>query len=163
MRRGWRAAVDAAGTHGLRSVLLAVLLTGAAAAAELGSAPASPATPRERHAAQCVAALESHAELLAARAKAGDAAVLPLLQSRVESAAAFIGDNYLHGEVDDDHSRALLDAARGEQKTLDPAERTARQTRCADEGAQLLAAASGLQRIVLKRFAKRRTDRLLGS
>ncbi len=163
VRRGWRAAVDAAGTHGQRSMLLAALLTGAAAAAEVGPAPAAPAMPRERHAAQCVAVLESHAELLAARARAGDAAVLPLLQSRVEAAAAFVGDNYLHGDGDDDHSRALLDAARGEQKTLDPAERTARQTRCADEGAQLLASAGGLQRSVLKRFARRRIDRLLGS
>lgn len=163
MRRVWMAAIDVAGAQGWRSMLLAAVLTGAAVAAEVGSAPTAPATPRERHSAQCVAALEWHAESLAVQAKAGDAAVLPLLQSRVESAAAFVGDNYLHGDGDDDHSRALLDAARGEQKTLDPAERSARQTRCADEGAQLLAAASGLQRIVLKRFAKRRMDRLLGS
>lgn len=130
--------------------------------AALAAAAALPATSRERQTARCVAALESQTRALAAQARSGDEAALPLLQSQLESAAAFVGDNYLHGDRDNEHARSLLDEARSEHQQLDPTQAAARQSRCAAEGAQLLAAASGLQRAVLKRFAKRRMDRLLG-
>ena len=152
-----RPGCSAHGVGGWSALLFAIALIGSTAV----QAAAPAASARERHMAQCVAALGLQAESLAAQAKAGDEAVLPLLQSRLEFAAAFVGDNYLHGDGDDDHARALRDEARGEQKNLGAAQLAGRQNLCAEEGAQLLAGANALQRVVVKRLAQRRLERML--
>lgn len=135
--------------------LAAVLLPGLSAAA-----PVEP-TARDRHAAQCVAALDASADDLVRQVKAGqDAARKPLLD-RLVAGASFIGEAYLHGDASEKQARALVDQAEVEQRRLPAAELTARQTACAGEGARLLAAANALERAVVKRVAKKRMDRLL--
>ena len=127
------------------------------------SAWASEPSARDRHAAQCVAALEASADDLARQVKAGqDTARKPLLD-RLVSGAAFVGDSYLHGDSDEGQARDLVDQAAEAQRRLSAAELAARQTACAYEGARLLAASNALQRAVVKRLAKKRMDRLLGS
>lgn len=120
-------------------------------------------TPRDLRAAECVAALDANTQELARQVKAGKESVRALLLDRLVSGSAFIGDAYLHGASDEDEARALADQAREAQKKLPPRELAARQTACADEGAKLYAAGNGLQRAVVKRLAKRRMERLLGS
>ena len=120
-------------------------------------------TPRDRRAAECVAALDLNTQELAKQVKAGKESARSLLLDRLVSGSAFIGDAYLHGDSDEGEARALADKAREAQKKLPPRELAARQNTCADEGARLYAAGNGLQRAVVKRLAKRRMDKLLGS
>jgi hypothetical protein len=140
----------------LVAVLLAVL-------AGAGGAEAGEPTPRDRHAAQCVAALEASADDLVRQVKAGQASARAPLMDRLTAGAAFIGDSYLHGNADEDRARALVDEAEAAQRRLSPAELAARQAACAAEGARLVARANPLERAVLRRLAKKRMDRLLAA
>jgi hypothetical protein len=141
------------------------ILTAAMAlcAAVAHGAPEAPPTAHDLHAAQCVAALQVHTEGLADQVKSGKEEVRPILLSRLESGAAFVGDTYLHGNVDEAGARALANDALQAQKSLTDAQLAARQTTCAEEGSRLLAASNGLERAVVKRLAKKRMDKLLGS
>jgi len=144
---------------------LATLLAAAAAVglATLATATlAAPPTARDRHAAQCVAALEASADELVRQVRAGQQAQRKPLMDRLTQGAAFVGDSYLHGDSSETQARALVDEAEREQKRLPPAELAARQTNCATEGARLVAAANPLERAVLRRLAKKRMDKLLG-
>lgn len=136
--------------------LAAVLLPGLAAAA-----PGEP-TARDRHAAQCVAALDASADDLVRQVKAGNGAARKPLLERLTAGASFIGEAYLHGDASERQARALVDQAEAEQRRLSAAELGARQTACASEGARLLAAANALERAVVKRVARKRMDKLLG-
>jgi len=49
------------------------------------------------------------------------------------------------------------------QKKLSHAQLMERQNACTDEGAKLPAASNGLERVVVRRPAKKRMDRLLGN
>ncbi len=118
-------------------------------------------TPRERHAAQCVAALEVESEDLARQVKSGSEDVRPLLQSRVESGTAFVGDSYLNGLTDESRARALANEALEAQKGLTDAQLAARQQACAVEGRKLLDASNPLAQAVVRRFARRRVEKLL--
>lgn len=132
----------------------------------IGAANASPAatpTAHDLHAAQCVAALSAHTDSLALQVKAGNQDAAPMLLSRLESGTAFVGDNLLHGDGDEARSRALVNDALGAQKSLTDAQLASRQASCAEEGARLLAASNGLERAVVKRWARKRMDKLLGS
>jgi hypothetical protein len=144
--------------------MTSVLNTLAAAVLALAAgAHAAEPTPQDRHAAKCVAALEASADDLVRQVKAGrDAARQPLLE-RLTVGAAFIGDTYLHGSANEDQARALIDQAEAAQRSLSAAELAARQAACASEGARLLANANALQRAVVKRLARKRMDRLLGT
>jgi hypothetical protein len=144
------------------SFLWAVGLGLATAALTSPAAPMPPG-PRELHAAQCVAALEVETEALAAKVKAGDEDLRPLLLSRLESGTAFVGDTYLHDDQDEKRARALANQALESQKSLTEAQIAALQASCAEEGARLLAEANGLERAVVKRLARKRMDRMLGS
>ncbi len=126
------------------------------------AAPAAPPGARDLHAAQCVAALQVNTEGLAAEVKTGKEAARPMLLSRLESGAAFVGDVYLRGESDEALARKLASDALEAQKNLSDAQLMGRQNACADEGAKLLAASNVLERAVVKRLAKKRMDRLLG-
>jgi hypothetical protein len=124
---------------------------------------AAPPSPRDLHAAQCVAALEVLTESLATHVKAGNEGAKPVLLSRLESGTAFVGDVYLRGDSDEAQARKLAKDALEAQKKLSDAQLAERQSACADEGAKLLAASSGLERAVVKRLAKKRMGKLLGS
>jgi len=135
----------------------ALMFAAAAAQAEPVDAP----SPRELHAAQCVAALQVDTERLAAEVKAGKAESRPLLQARLEAGVAFVGDAYLQGTRDEARARALANDALEAQKSLSKEELAARQTRCADEGGKLLEESNGLERAVVRQVAKRRMAKLL--
>lgn len=117
---------------------------------------------RELQTARCVAALEVNTEDLAAQVKAGRADLRPVLLDRLKFGAAFIGDAYLRGERDEARAKGLLDAALEAQKALPKPELVARQARCAQEGAQLLANADFISRAVVSHLANRRMKKLLG-
>ena len=122
---------------------------------------AAPPSAHDRHAAQCVAALEVLTKGLAAQVKSGDEGARPVLLSRLESGTAFVGDVYLRGESDEAAARKLADDALEAQKSLSEAQLAERQRACAEEGARLLASSNGLERAVVKRLAKKRMERLL--
>jgi hypothetical protein len=124
-------------------------------------AATSPPNARELHAAQCVAALEVNTEALASQVKTGDESARPLLQSRLEAGAAFIGDTYLHDDQDEKRARALAEAQLEAQKSLSQEQLAARQSACAQEGAKLLANANGFERAIVLRLVRRRMAKLL--
>ena len=147
-------------------VALVLAMVGACASAADTAASAQPSTPasaRELHAADCVAALQVNTEALAAKVKAGDEGSRALLQSKMEAGTAFVGDTYLHEDRDEAHARGLANAALDAQKRLSPAQLAARQTACADEGAALLANANGLERLLVRKMARKRMDKLLSN
>jgi hypothetical protein len=127
------------------------------------TAPGSGPSPRDLHAAQCVAALEVNTRDLAEQVKSGNEASRSMLLDRLVSGTAFVGDTYLHGNSDEKQARELANQALEAQKSLPAPELAARQTACADEGAKLFASSNGLQRAVVKRLAKKRMDKLLGA
>ncbi len=124
---------------------------------------ASEPSPRDLHAAQCVAALEVNTQDLARQVKSGNEASRPVLLDRLVSGTAFVGDTYLHGNSDEKQARELANQALEAQKSLSAPELAARQAACADEGAKLFASSNSLQRAVVKHLAKKRMDRLLGA
>ena len=140
-----------------RLLIVGALLFSFAAQAEPTDAPSA----RELHAAQCVAALEVEAERLAAEVKSGRSESLTILQSRLESGVAFVGDAYLHGTHDEAKARTLANKALQAQKSLSKDELAALQTRCAGEGEGLMAASNGLERALVRQVAKRRMTKLL--
>lgn len=138
-------------------LLLAVVGQLSLPALAAGSDP----TEHELHTAQCVAALEAHTDELAVQVKAGQAELQARLLDELRAGAAFIGDAYLQGERDEARAKGFLNAALEAQKSLPKAELAARQTRCAQEGAQLLANADVISRAVVNRVAQRRMKKLL--
>lgn len=142
---------------------VAITLLAFAGLSLTGSVSAAEPSPRDLHAARCVAALDVNTEDLARQVKAGQEASRRILLDRLVAGAAFVGDSYLHGSSNEKQARALADQAREAQKSLPAPELAARQAACADEGARLYAAGNGLQRAVVKRLAKKRMDRLLGA
>jgi hypothetical protein len=150
----------------MRAVSAAALVfaLGIGGAAHALAAPVddtAPPSARELHAAECVAALQVNTEALAAKVKAGDDGARPVLQSRLEAGTAFVGDTYLHDDQDEKRARGLANAALESQKSLGAAQLAARQASCADEGTALLAEANGLERVIVRRMAKKRMDKLL--
>jgi plasmid stability protein len=127
------------------------------------AAAAAEPSPRDLHAAQCVAALEVNTQDLARQVKVGKEALRPLLLERLVSGTAFVGDTYLHGDSDEKQARELANQALEAQKSLPAPELAARQAACADEGAKLFASSNGLQQAVVKRLAKKRMEKLLGA
>jgi hypothetical protein len=127
------------------------------------AALASDPTPRDLHAAQCVAALEVLTEGLAQDVKSGKEESRPVLLERLVSGTAFVGDAYLHGNSDEKQARDLADKALEAQKSLPPRELAARQAACADEGAKIFASSNGLEQVVVTRLAKKRMAKLLGA
>ncbi len=127
------------------------------------AAAAPEASARDSHAAQCVAALEVHTQELAKRVLAGNEASRAVLMARLVAAAAFVGDTYLHGDSDEQQARALTEQAREAQKKLPAPELATRTAACADEGTKLYAASNSVQQVIVKRLAKKRMQKLLGT
>jgi len=107
--------------------------------------------------------LEVSTEALAKQVKAGHEELRPVLASRLEFGAAFIGDSYLRGERDEAHSQALLASALEAQKALSASALSARQVSCAVEGQKMLADSNFVSRAVVSTLAKKRMSKLLGS
>ncbi len=146
----------------MKMLLVALLsLAGISLAHAQASAPDATPSARDQHAAVCVAALEVSTEDLAKEVKAGKEASRPLLLDRLISGTSFVGDVYLHGLGDEKQARALADRALEDQKRLTPAELAARQLVCAAEGAKLYSDSNGLERVIVKRLANKRMDKLL--
>jgi hypothetical protein len=143
--------------------ILALALLSTACLLPARAASNAEPSPRDLHAAQCVAALEANTQDLAAQVKSGQEAVRPLLMSRLVSGTAFVGDTYLHSQIDEHQARELANQALEAQKRLPAPELAARQAACADEGTKLFDTSNGLQRAVVKRLAKKRMDKLLGA
>ncbi len=118
-------------------------------------------TARELHTSECVAALEVSTDELAKQVKAGHQELRPVLASRLEFGAAFIGDSYLRGERDEARSQALLSSALEAQKALSAAELSSRQDSCAGEGQKMLAESNVVSRAVVSTLAKKRMNKLL--
>ena len=116
---------------------------------------------RARHSADCVAALRTDTDNLARQINAGRQEFRSVLLAHLEEGAAFIGDSYLGGNRDETQSKAMLDAATEAQKFLTPQELSSLQLGCSKEGGQLLAATNAINRVVIKRVAKNRMDKLL--
>lgn len=141
---------------------LALALLTMTALAQPARAADGPPSARDLHAAECVAALDANTHELAQKVKSGNEASRALLQERLISGTAFVGDTYLHGNSDEQQARALAEDAAEAQKRLPAAELRALQTACAAEGAKLYSASNGLQKAVVKRLAKKRMEKLLG-
>lgn len=145
----------------MKLFVIALLSVPGLSLAQAGSA--TEPSPRDLHAAQCVAALDVNTQDLARQVKSGKEAMRPLLLERLVSGTAFVGDTYLHGDSDEKQARALANQALEAQKSLPAPELAARQAVCADEGARLFASSNSLQQAVVKRLAKKRMDKLLGA
>ena len=120
-------------------------------------------SPRDQHAAECVAALEVATESMAAQVKAGQDNMRGPLLDRLIAGTAFVGDTYLHGNSDEQQARALANRALEAQKRLPAPELAARQAACAAEGTRLYDDSNGLEKAVVRRLAKKRMDKLLGA
>lgn len=120
---------------------------------------AQAAEPTPEHAAACVAALESEAEILAEQFRQGKVETEPELVQRVQEGFAFIGSVYKQG-VRDAEANKLLKAAEKAQEELPPAELAARQAACQAEGARLLERANFIERAFVNGKAHRRVDKL---
>lgn len=156
------AAIKASPQHAMNKTLAIALLTLTILAPPARAADGPPST-HDLHAAECVAALDVNTHELAQQVKSGNETSRGLLQERLVAGTAFVGDTYLHGDSDEQQARALANEAAEAQKRLPAAELAARQTACAAEGAKLYAASNGLQQAVVKRLAKKRMEKLLGS
>ena len=117
---------------------------------------------RELYTAACVAALDASADELARQIRAGRQDLRPLLRQRLDAGAAFIGTAYLNGDRDEARAQALLAAALKAQAALPQADLAARQARCAQEGAKLLADSNVVGRAVVARLSRKRMKKLLG-
>lgn len=125
------------------------------------AAAADVPTAHELHTARCVAALEASADDLAAQVRAGRADLEALLLDRLKCGAAFIADSYFQGERDERRAKGLLNAVRQAQAALPESELAMRQSACAQEGAQLLANANIVSRVVVSHLAGKRMKKLL--
>lgn len=145
----------------LAAALLA--LTAGLALSPAHATDTSEPTALDLRAARCVAALDLNTQDLAQQVKSGKEAAREVLLDRLVSGAAFVGDAYLHGTSDEHQARDLAEREREAHRSLPARERAARQAECAEEGAKLYSAGNGLQRAIVKRLAKKRMDKLLGT
>ena len=145
----------------MKTLAIALLCASGLALAHAAPDADQPPTARDLHAAECVAALDVNTQALAKQVRAGKEAARALLLDRLVAGTAFVGDTWLHGNSDEKQARALANEALEAQKRLPPAELTARQVACTAEGRQLYDDSNGLEKVVVKRLAKKRMEKLL--
>lgn len=129
----------------------------------LPAAHAAEPTARDLHAARCVAALDQNTRELAEQVKTGKDDLRSQLLERLIAGAAFVGDVYLHSDVDEKQAKELANQALAAQQGLPAPELAARQSACAAEGTKLYADSNGLQQSVVRHVAKKRMNKLLGA
>lgn len=127
----------------------------------LALAPPAP-TPEQAHAAQCAAALEASAEVLARQVRTGKKELRASVQENLQGSLAFFASAYVDGGAAERRARQLAAQARSAQAKMPPAELSALQGSCFDEGRQRFIGADGLTRAVLSRHADLRLEKLLG-
>ncbi len=111
--------------------------------------------------AECIAAMQGHADELARQVRAGDTSLEPALRAELERAAALIGRAYLDGHHDEAEARARLKQAQEAQATLSEPGRVSLHAACVKKADAELESASGLQRFVVTRIAQARLNRML--
>lgn len=126
-------------------------------------AGAAEPTERDLHVAACVAALDQNTRELAQQIKTGKDALRNLLLERLTAGVAFVGEVYLHSDVEEKRARELANQALEAQKDLPEAELAARQTACGAEGTQLYRQSNGFQQSIVKHMARKRMNKLLGA
>jgi hypothetical protein len=132
------------------------------AVALLGVAAAHADESADRDAtAQCVAVMQTVADALAARVKAGDKTQEPALRTELERAAALVGRSYLDGLHDEAEAKARLKKAQDTQARWSDEQRARLHAQCVQKADAELAAASALERFIVKRVADRRLHRML--
>ncbi len=129
------------------------------AAALLVAAAAAHADPSPERAAYCVAALKVRADPLADRLRAGEESVEAPLLVIVTASFAFIGSAYKQG-LRSERADELVKAAEKAQAKLPPAEMTRAQDACQAEGQKLYADANYIERLLVRRAASNRIERL---
>lgn len=115
----------------------------------------------QRETAECVAVMQTVADDLARRIKAGDRSQEPALRRQLERAAALIGRTYLDGFHDAGEAKARLKAAQERQAGWDEARRSSVHQACLKKADAELATASGPERFVVERLAQARFKRML--
>ncbi len=133
-----------------------VLLPSAWLAAEPAPAPPEPFLVRS---ASCVAALKARAEPLAQRLRRGDEAAEVPLTPIVQASFAFIGTAYKQG-LRQPQADEMLHRAEQAQAALPPDALVKLQDGCQAEGDQILARASGLERMLVGAAARKRIAKL---
>ncbi|MDQ2779129.1 MAG: hypothetical protein M3Y32_06180 [Pseudomonadota bacterium] len=139
------------------------LIPGLALAIGAHGAVAAEPTARDLHAASCVAALDQNTRELAQQVQVGKDDLRGLLLERLVAGTAFVGDVYLHSEVEEKQAKELANQALQAQKSLPEAELAARQTACAAEGTKLYEQSNGLEQSLVKHVARKRMNKLLGA
>lgn len=111
--------------------------------------------------ANCIAVMQTQADDLARRIKAGDRAQEPVLQDELRRAGALIGRTYLDGLHDRSEAKARLKAAQDRQATWDDERRQSVRQACLKRADAELAAASRPERFIVERFAQARFKHML--
>jgi hypothetical protein len=111
--------------------------------------------------ANCIAVMQTKADDLARRIKAGDKAQEPALHTELVRAAALIGRTYLDGMHDSAEAKARLKAAQESQSAWDEARKASVHQACLKRADDELAAATGPERLIVDRVAAARFKRML--
>ena len=111
--------------------------------------------------ANCVAVMQTNADALARRIKAGDKALEPALRIELVRAGALIGRAYLDGMRDAAEAKSQLKAAQEGQSAWDEARKTSVHQACLKRADAELATESGPQRLIVEHFARARFKRML--
>jgi hypothetical protein len=125
-------------------------------------APAQAANePRLEETANCIALMQTTADDLARRIKAGDRAREPALRTELTRAGALIARTYLEGLRNGDEAKARLQAAQARQANWEPARKQSVHQACLKRADAQLATASAPERFAASRFAESRLKRML--
>jgi len=111
--------------------------------------------------ANCIAVMQTNADDLARRIKAGDKARQPTLEAELRRAGVLIGRTYLDGLHDASEAKARLKAAHERQAAWDAERRNRVHQACVKRADGELAAASGAQRFIVDHYAKAQLERML--
>lgn len=153
------AQIPANAVSSLRRLVIALVAVWAS------SAPWVPARAGDEAAsndtADCIAVMQTKADDLARRIKAGDKTQEPALHSELVRAAAIIGRTYLDGMHDSAEAKARLKAAQERQLAWDDARKTSVRQACLKRADDELAAASAPERLIVERVAQARFKRML--
>lgn len=125
-------------------------------------APAQAANEtRLEETANCIALMQTAADDMARRVKAGDQAREPALRTELTRAGALIARTYVEGLRNGDEAKARLQAAQARQAGWDPERRRSVHQACRTRADAQLGSASTLERVAATRFAESRLKRML--
>lgn len=111
--------------------------------------------------ANCIALMQTTADDLARRIKAGDRAQEPALRTELTLAGALIARTYLEGLRDGNEANTRLKAAHQRQASWAPERKSSVHQSCVERADAQLASAPTLERFAASRFAESRLKRML--